>query len=319
MSGAAVTTGQFGAFTPIAAEASGGGYKVVWKNGAANEYLVWDTDAGGNWLSQTAVMAGTTYAMQSLETTYGQDLNGDGTVGLKVSTIEAIGTTDLKQVADTYFLYDHGTTTGPQLKDVRRGRHGGPVRHVDAARGREDGERLSGRLEARRRRRVHRVDHRRQRQLAVAKAPRCPDRAPRSNRSNLASTRTSTASAASRPARHRVRRIDHPGHHCERLYAVARPAARWAPRSGRPVRSSPWASSARRRRSPPSRSAAAIRSPGRTAAPMSTSCGTLDGSGNWLSQGSRAVRSEPRVEIVRDHFPAGPQFERGDRSHHVVR
>ena len=115
--GAAVTTGQFGAFTPIAAEASGGGYKVVWKNGAANEYLVWDTDAGGNWLSQTAVMAGTTYAMQSLETTYGQDLNGDGTVGLKVSTIEAIGTTDLKQVADTYFLYDHGTTTGPQLKE----------------------------------------------------------------------------------------------------------------------------------------------------------------------------------------------------------
>src|SRR4029077_688049 len=28
----------------------------------------------------------------------------------------AIGTTDFKQVADTYFLYDHGTTTGPQLK-----------------------------------------------------------------------------------------------------------------------------------------------------------------------------------------------------------
>ena len=115
-SGAAVTTGQFGACTPIAAEASGGGYKVAWKNGAANEYLEWDTDAGGNWLSQTAVMAGTTYAMQSLETTYGQDLNGDGTVGLKVTTIEAIGTTDFKQVADTYFLYDHGTTTGPQLK-----------------------------------------------------------------------------------------------------------------------------------------------------------------------------------------------------------
>ena len=116
-SGAAVTTGQFGAYTPIAVEASGGGYKVVWKNGAANEYLVWDTDGSGNWLSQTAVMSGTTYAMQSLETTYGQDLNGDGTVGLKATTIEAIGTTDLKQVADTYFLYDHGTTTGPQLKE----------------------------------------------------------------------------------------------------------------------------------------------------------------------------------------------------------
>ena len=115
-SGAAVTTGQFAAYTPIASEASGGGYKVAWKNGAANEYLVWTTDAGGNWLSQTAAMSGTTYAMQSLETTYNQDLNGDGTVGLKVTTIEAIGTVDLKQVADTFFFYDHGTTTGPQLK-----------------------------------------------------------------------------------------------------------------------------------------------------------------------------------------------------------
>ena len=60
--------GQFGTCTPIAAEASGGGYQVAWKNGAANEYLVWAIDSGGNWLSQTAVMPGTTYAMQSLET-----------------------------------------------------------------------------------------------------------------------------------------------------------------------------------------------------------------------------------------------------------
>jgi len=116
MSGALVTAGQFGAWTPIAAEASGGGYKVAWKNGGANEYLAWTTDGSGNWLSQTDKMAGTTYAMQSLETTYSQDLNGDGTVGLAVTTIEAIGATDFKQVADTYFLYDHGTTTGPQLK-----------------------------------------------------------------------------------------------------------------------------------------------------------------------------------------------------------
>ncbi len=116
MSGAAVITGQFGAWTPIAAEASGGGYKVAWKNGATNEYLVWTTDGSGNWLSQTAAMAGTTYAMQSIETTYNQDLNGDGTVGPKATTIETIGTVDLKQVADTYFLYDHGTSNGPQLK-----------------------------------------------------------------------------------------------------------------------------------------------------------------------------------------------------------
>ena len=33
-----------------------------------------------------------------------------------MTTIEAFGATDLKQVADTYFTYAHGTNSGPQLK-----------------------------------------------------------------------------------------------------------------------------------------------------------------------------------------------------------
>lgn len=114
-SGAAVTVGQFGAWTPVDSVQSGGGYEIVWKNGNANQFIVWTTDNNGNFQSQGPVLSGVTYALQSLEPTFGQDLNGDGTVGLVVTTIEAFGGTDLKQVADTYFLYDHGTSTGPQL------------------------------------------------------------------------------------------------------------------------------------------------------------------------------------------------------------
>jgi hypothetical protein len=81
MSGALVTAGQFGAYTPIAAEAGGSGYQVAWKNGAADQYLVWDTDAGGNWLSQTAVMAGASPELKAFENIFHQDLNLSGAIG----------------------------------------------------------------------------------------------------------------------------------------------------------------------------------------------------------------------------------------------
>ena len=53
--------------------------------------------------------------MQSVETTFHQDLNGDGTVGPLTTAIEASGSTSLVQLADTYFLYALGGTTGPQV------------------------------------------------------------------------------------------------------------------------------------------------------------------------------------------------------------
>ena len=57
---------------------SGGGYQIAWKNGAADQYIVWTTDSSGNWLSQTDVMSGADYALQSAETTFGQDLTATG-------------------------------------------------------------------------------------------------------------------------------------------------------------------------------------------------------------------------------------------------
>ena len=65
--------------------------------------------------------------MQSLEATLQQDFNHDGTTGLKTTTIETAGATDLVQVANEFFLRD-GAGSGPSLKyagaDVVAGQFG---------------------------------------------------------------------------------------------------------------------------------------------------------------------------------------------------
>jgi hypothetical protein len=76
--GADVVAGQFGAWTPIGAEQTAGGYQVVWKNGGADQYITWNLDSNGNWASQTGVVSGSDHTLQSLETTFQQDLNGNG-------------------------------------------------------------------------------------------------------------------------------------------------------------------------------------------------------------------------------------------------
>jgi hypothetical protein len=61
-------------------------------------------------------MSGSSLALESLETTFGQNFNGDGTLGVVTTVIESSGATTLAQVTNTYSLYAHGTTTGPQVK-----------------------------------------------------------------------------------------------------------------------------------------------------------------------------------------------------------
>jgi serralysin len=81
--GTPVVAGQFGAWRPIGAEAAETGYVVVWKNGDADLYFVWNTDAKGDylWTSMGAV-PGSNHAIESRETLFRQDLSGDGKIGL---------------------------------------------------------------------------------------------------------------------------------------------------------------------------------------------------------------------------------------------
>ncbi len=85
--GAAVVAGEFGAWTPIGTEQTAGGYEVAWKNPGADQYTAWNTDSSGNFVSDTiGIVSGASTALESLETSFHQDLNGDGTIGPVVSS-----------------------------------------------------------------------------------------------------------------------------------------------------------------------------------------------------------------------------------------
>jgi serralysin len=109
--------GEFGAWAPIGAEQAAGGYEVAWKVTGADQFTVWNTDSSGNYISNNiAIVSGTSSALESLETSFHQDLNGDGVIGMTTTVIEAAGSTSLAAVANNYFLYAAGGSSGPELK-----------------------------------------------------------------------------------------------------------------------------------------------------------------------------------------------------------
>ena len=52
-------------------------------------YSVWNTDSNGNYLSTTAAMSASSTAVGSFETSFHQDLNGDGVIGVPSSQTSA--------------------------------------------------------------------------------------------------------------------------------------------------------------------------------------------------------------------------------------
>ena len=64
-----------------------GGYEVAWTLPGSNLFTVWSTDSNGNYISNIiGAVPGTSTAFEQAETTFGQDLNGDGVVGLYAAT-----------------------------------------------------------------------------------------------------------------------------------------------------------------------------------------------------------------------------------------
>jgi 20S proteasome alpha/beta subunit len=113
--GAPFVAGQTGAWVPIGAEKTAGGYEVAWKVTGADQYTVWNTDSSGNYQSTIGVVSGSSSALQLLEPSFHQDLNGDGVIGALTTVIEAQGSTSLVQVGNHYFLYPVGGSSGPEL------------------------------------------------------------------------------------------------------------------------------------------------------------------------------------------------------------
>src|SRR5947208_1565408 len=80
--GAPVTAGQFGAWTLIGTEQTASGYQVVLKNGTTDSYIIWSVDSNGNYITNTAPASGFSSGIETLETSFQQDLNGDGVISV---------------------------------------------------------------------------------------------------------------------------------------------------------------------------------------------------------------------------------------------
>ena len=111
--GAPVVDGQFDPWVPIGAEQTASGYEVAWKIVGADQYTVWSTDNSGNYLSSAFNSAsGSSTALQSFETSFQQDLNGDGVIGIPAAppptVIESFGSTSLVEDGSNYFLHPNG-------------------------------------------------------------------------------------------------------------------------------------------------------------------------------------------------------------------
>jgi parallel beta-helix repeat protein len=138
--GAAVTQGEFGTWSPIGAVQTESGYDIAWKDAGSGAYTVWTTDVNGNYVGNAiGEVSGNSYALESLETTFNQDLNGDGVIGLPTTVIQVDGSTSLTEIGPNYFLYHSGS--GPELKyngaAVTRGEFGTwtPIGAVQTASG----------------------------------------------------------------------------------------------------------------------------------------------------------------------------------------
>jgi serralysin len=114
--GTPVVAGQFDQWAPIGAEQTSSGYLVAWKVAGADLYTVWTVDSGGNYLSFSPVTSGSNPAITSAETTFHQDLNGDGTIGSHPTVLESAGSTALVQSGSNFFLNPTAGGTGPELK-----------------------------------------------------------------------------------------------------------------------------------------------------------------------------------------------------------
>ncbi|MGY4334580.1 serralysin [Bradyrhizobium sp. LB7.2] len=126
IAGSPVRAIAYGTWAPIAAEQTASGYDVAWKDSLTGHYTAWSVDVSGNYTGNIVPeVTGTNASFQSLETTFHQDLNGDGTIGVPTSIIESQGSTKLVQTGDNFYLNDISTGSGPILKIA-----GSPVRAI---------------------------------------------------------------------------------------------------------------------------------------------------------------------------------------------
>ena len=119
--GAAVTVGQYGAWTFIGAEQISGGYEVALHLPGSDQYTVWITDTNGNVLSNGTggIVSGSSNALKSFEPSFQQDLNGDGALGAN-----ALGNQVLEQVRQDSFVFNQQVEPATGVGQASSQEHG---------------------------------------------------------------------------------------------------------------------------------------------------------------------------------------------------
>ncbi len=111
------------AWVPIGVEKTSSGYEVALFNASSHLYTIWNTDGAGNVTYDPlgGAVSGTSTALESIEVSFQQDLNGDHVIGVPSApppgstTIEAFGATALVQTGNNYFFNPVAGGSGPEL------------------------------------------------------------------------------------------------------------------------------------------------------------------------------------------------------------
>ena len=135
---------QFGGWTPIGAEQTASGYEVAWKITGADQYIGLEHRQQRQLhLNTIGCVSGTSVALQSIETSFHQDLNGDGVIGVPPADGdrgEWIDQPDRDWQPFLSFIDSSGS--GPSLKYAGADVVAGAVWWLDADRRGGDGKRL---------------------------------------------------------------------------------------------------------------------------------------------------------------------------------
>ena len=112
-----ITTNGFNGFIPIGAVRTSTGYDVALEDAGTGEFMIWSTNVAGKYTATIlSAVPAANFALELIEKTFGQDLNGDSVIGLNPTIIQTDNGTSLDQIGNNYFLYAAGTTTGPELR-----------------------------------------------------------------------------------------------------------------------------------------------------------------------------------------------------------
>lgn len=103
--GAAVTAGQFGDYNPARVVSVSGAYEVAFKSASTGAYVIWYVDSAGNYTGlATGLVSGSSAALEAQESVFNEDLNGDGTVGTKTTTIYTSPGASLLQIGNSFLI-----------------------------------------------------------------------------------------------------------------------------------------------------------------------------------------------------------------------